>query len=178
MAISKEKKSEIVSQYGEWLEQSQAIILTEYIGMKMKDMDELRARIREAGGEFHIVKNTLMKRTLDEAGLELKDELFINTTAVGLAFEDPSALAKAMADFAKESGFLKIKAGYLDNRLMSPAEVNSLANVPPLPIMRATLLSTLLTPASQLVRTLSEPGRQVAAVLKAFAEADAAPETA
>jgi large subunit ribosomal protein L10 len=178
LAISKEKKQEAVAQYSEWLEQSQAIILTEYLGMNMKHMDGLRAIIREAGGEFHIVKNTLMKRLLNEAGLELKDEHFINTTAVGFAFEDPPALAKAMADFAKVSDFLKIKAGYLDNRLVTAEEVISLANLPPLPIMRAILLSTILAPATQLVRTLSEPGRQVAAVLKAFSEADAAPEAA
>lgn len=174
MAISKEKKRDIVAQYGEWMAQSRAFILTEYVGMNMKNMDELRAKIREAGGEFHIVKNTLLKRVLEEAGLELKDEHFINTTAVGFAFEDPPALAKTMTDYAKESGLLNIKAGYLDNRLMSAAEVTTLASVPPLPIMRATLLSTLLAPASQLVRTLSEPGRQIAAVLKAFSEADKA----
>jgi len=178
LAISKEKKQEIVAKYSEWLEQSRAIILTEYLGMNMNNMNELRASVREAGGEFHIVKNTLMKRLLNEAGLELKDEHFINTTAVGFAFEDPPALAKAMAEFAKDSDFLKIKAGYLDNRLMTAEEVKSLANLPPMPIMRATLLSTILAPATQLVRTLSEPGRQVAAVLKAFSEADAAPETA
>jgi large subunit ribosomal protein L10 len=176
LAISKEKKREIVSQYGEWFEQSQAIVLTEYLGMTMKDMDELRAKVREAGGEFHIVKNTLMKRVIEEADLELKDEHFVNTTAIGFAFEDAPALAKAMTDFAKTSDALKIKAGYLDNRLMSAADVNVLANVPPLPVMRATLLSTILAPASQLVRTLSEPGRQVAAVLKAYA--DATPEAA
>jgi len=178
LAISKEKKREVVAQYGEWLEQSRAFILTEYIGMNMNDMDALRANIREAGGEFHIVKNTLMKRLLNESGLELKEELFVNTTAVGFAFEDAPALAKAMVDFAKESEFLKIKAGYIDKRLMTAEEVSSLANVPPLPVMRAQLLSTLLAPASQLVRTLSEPGRQVAAVLKAFSESSAAAEAA
>ena len=61
---------------------------------------------------------------------------------------------------------------------MTAAEVTALANVPPLPVMRATLLSTLLAPASQLVRTLSEPGRQVAAVLQAYGQNDAAPEAA
>jgi len=178
LAISKDKKSKIVAQYGEWLERSQALIFTEYVGMTMKDMDELRAKVREAGGEFHIVKNTLLKRVLAEAGMELNDEYLSNTTAVGFAFEDPPALAKMMSDYAKTSGFLKIKAGYFGSRLMNAADVNVLANVPPLPVMRATLLSTLLAPASQLVRTLSEPGRQVAAVLKAFAEAEAAPDAA
>ena len=176
MAISKEKKREIVEQYGEWMKQSQALILTEYIGMTMKDVDLLRVRVREAGGEFHIVKNTLMRRVLDDAGLESNDEDFINTTAIGFAFEDAPALAKAMTDYAKETGLLKVKAGYLESKRMTAVEVTSLANVPPLPVMRSILLSTLLAPATQLVRTLSEPGRQIAAVLKAYAEADATPE--
>jgi len=141
-------------------------------------MDELRAQIREAGGEFHVVKNTLAKRAIVAAGLELKDEHFVGTTAIGFTREDPPALAKAITDFAKESEFLKVKAGYLDNRLMTAAEIKTLANVPPLPVMRATLLSTILAPATQLVRTLSEPGRQIAAVLKAFSEKDSIPEAA
>lgn len=178
MAITKEKKREIVVQYGEWLQKSRAIVFTEYAGMKMKNLDELRVRVREAGGEFHIVKNTLMQRVLDEAGMEIKDEHFVNTLAVGFAFEDAPALAKVITDYARETGLLAVKAGYLGTRLMSADDVTTLANVPPLPIMRATLLSTILAPASQLVRTLSEPGRQIAAVLKAYAEADAAPEAA
>lgn len=178
MAISKDRKREIVAQYGEWLARSQAFVLTEYIGLTVKDMDELRAKVREAGGEFHIVKNTLAKRALDAASLETDAEHFVGTTAIGFAYEDPPALAKAITDFAKESDFLKIKAGYMDNRLVSAAEVKLLANVPPLPVMRAILLSTILAPATQLVRTLSEPGRQIAAVLKAFSEKDAVPEAA
>jgi len=178
LAISIEKKHEIVAQYGEWINQSKALIMAEYIGMTMKDMDQLRARVREAGGEFHVVKNTLIKRILDEAGLNLNDEDFVNTTAIGFAFEDAPALAKAMTDYAKESGILKVKGGYLHKKRMTADAVISLANVPPLPVMRATLLSTILAPASQLARTLAEPGRQIAAVLKAYADADVAPEAA
>jgi len=178
LAITKKQKTEMVAKYGEWLEQSQAIVLSEYVGMTMTNMNELRAKIREAGGEFHVVKNTLMKRALSDADMEINDEMFINSTAVGFAFEDAPALAKAMSDFSKVSEFLKIKAGYLEKSMMTAAEVNALANVPPLPVMRATLLSTILAPASQLVRTLSEPGRQIAAVLKAYSDKDAAPEAA
>lgn len=174
MAISKDKKKEIVDQYGDWLERSRAFVIAEYLGMKVKDMEELRARVRDAGGEFHVVKNTLMTRVLDENGMDYKNDHFLETTAIGFAFEDAPALAKAMTDFAKESDFLKIKAGYLERRLMSADEVVALANVPPLPVMRATLLSTILAPASQLARTLSEPGRQIAAVLRAYGDAEAA----
>lgn len=174
MAISKDKKKEIVDQYGDWLERSLALVMAEYLGMKVKDMEELRSRVREAGGEFHVVKNTLMTRVLEDNGMEYENDHFLETTAIGFAFEDAPALAKAMTDFAKESDFLKIKAGYLERRLMSADEVVALANVPPLPVMRATLLSTILAPASQLARTLAEPGRQIAAVLRAYSDAEAA----
>jgi large subunit ribosomal protein L10 len=178
LAITKKQKGELVAQYGEWLERSDAFVVTEYTGMTMKDMDALRAKIREAGGEFHVVKNTLVKLALKDAEIDFEEEHFLGSSAIGFAFEDPPALAKALTDFAKDSGFLKVKVGYLEKQMMSAAEVGALADLPPLPVMRATLLSTILAPASQLVRTLAEPGRQVAAVMKAFAERDAAPEAA
>jgi len=178
LAISKDRKHEIVAQYSEWLGKSKAIILAEYIGMNMKTMDALRAKVRENGGEFHVVKNTLIQLALREAGMETREEVFSSSTAIGFAFEDAPALAKMMTGFIKESEFLKVKAGYLEKRLMTAEDVKALADLPPLPVMRATLLGTLLAPASQLVRTLSEPGRQVAAALKAFAEQAAAPQDA
>ena len=70
MAITKEQKREIVAKYGEWLARSDAFVLAEYTGMNMKDMDALRAKIREAGGEFHVVKNTLAKLALEDAEIE------------------------------------------------------------------------------------------------------------
>ena len=73
MAISKERKEELVAQYSEWLKQSQATILAEYSGMSMQNIDALRAKIREAGGEFHIVKNTLGKLAFEKAGLSLPE---------------------------------------------------------------------------------------------------------
>jgi large subunit ribosomal protein L10 len=178
LAISKEKKREVVAQYGEWIKKSQAFILTEYTGLNMQAMDGLRSKIREAGGEFHIVKNTLLKLACEAAEIEYDEQYFTGSTAIGFAFEDPPAMAKAMTEFAKGNDPLKIKAGYLEKRLMTAVEVIALADMPPLPVMRATLLATLLAPASQLVRTLSEPGRQIAAVLKSFSEKDSAAQAA
>lgn len=178
MAISKEHKREVVEQYFEWMEQSQALFVAEYQGLTMKDLDELRSKIREAGGEFHIIKNTLGKLAFEKAGIAFEEEQFTGSTAMGFAFEDAPALAKAMTNFAKSNDFLKVKGGYLNRAMISAAEVKALAELPPLPVMRAQLLGTILAPATQLVRILAEPGRQVAAVLKAYAEKDAAPEAA
>jgi large subunit ribosomal protein L10 len=178
LAITKEQKREITAKYQGWLEQSKALVVAEYTGMTMKDMDELRAKVREAGGEFHVVKNSLIKLSLEETEVSFDESHFVGSTAIGFAFEDPPALAKAISDFAKESDFLNIKVGFLDKQMMSAADVTALADLPPLPVMRATLLSTLLAPATKLVQTLAEPGRQVAAVLKAYSESEAASEAA
>ena len=65
MAITKERKNELITQYSEWVSQSKALVLTQYVGLTMKDIDALRAKVRENGGEFHIIKNTLAKRAFE-----------------------------------------------------------------------------------------------------------------
>jgi large subunit ribosomal protein L10 len=176
LAISEKRKKEVVGEYQDWFEKSKAVILTEYTGLSMKDMDALRTKVREAGGEFHVLKNTLAQKAFEGAGYQAPSDFFEGSTAAGFAFQDAPALAKTMTDFAKTAEFLKVKGGYLQNRPMSAAQVSALANLPPLPVMRAQLLGTILAPASQLARTLAEPARQIAAVLKGYADQDAAIE--
>ena len=180
MAFTKQEKAEIVSQYIEWMDNSHAILLTEYTGLSMKGIDELRGKIREVGGEFHIVKNTLGKVAINQIGLELPDDLLVGSTAAAFAFEDAAGVAKAISDYAKDSGALKIKAGYLDGELLSADEIIALAELPPLPVLRAQLLGVLSAPAGKLARTLAEPARGLVSVLQAFAkqDADTAPSTA
>ena len=174
MAKTRELKVQILAQYEGWLNRSQAMIVTEYSGLTMKDMDALRAKIREAGGEFHIVKNTLGRQTLEKAGVAYPPELLEGSTAVAFAFQDPPAIAKAILEFAKTNENVKVKGGVLGRTAMSAEGVKSLAELPPLPVMRARLLGTILAPASKLVRTLAEPGRQVASVIKAYSDRDSA----
>jgi large subunit ribosomal protein L10 len=176
LAITKERKNELVKQYSNWMERSRALIVTEYTGLTMGQIDELRRKMREAGGEFHIIKNTLGEIAVKEIGLPVPDDYFQGSTAIGFAFDDAPSVAKTMTEFARTSEFVKIKGGYLGNMVMSPDQIKALADLPPLPVMRAKLLGTLLAPASQLARILAEPGRQVAAVIKAYADRDAAPE--
>jgi large subunit ribosomal protein L10 len=178
LAISKQRKDELVSQYVKWADQSQAMIVTEYLGMSMKQIDDLRAKVRDAGGEFHIIKNTLGEVALKQAGLPLPPRLLEGSTAIVFAFRNAPEMAKTMKDYARTSDFVKVKGGYLEKRPISAAEVMSLADLPPLPVMRAQLLGTIMAPASKLVRTLAEPARQLAAVIKAYADKDAAPSAA
>lgn len=174
MAISSKQKQELVALYKQWLEESDGLILTHYHNLSVKNISDLRKEIRDSGGEFHVVKNTLAKRAFEESGWEWADWAFSGPTAVGVSYDNPSGLAKALKDFAKETGTIEIKGGYLADRMVTADEINALADLPSMEEMRAKLLSTIAAPASQLVRTLAEPGRQIAAVLKAYSERAAA----
>lgn len=174
MAISKERKNELIAQYDQWMKNSRAMFLAEYTGLGMKDIDVLRGKIREVGGEFHIVKNTLGIRAFEQAGMEIPENFFTGSTAIVFAFEDAPATAKAVMEYIRTTEFLKVKGGFLGKNQIDANAVKSLADMPPLPVVRAQLLGTILAPASKLVRTLVEPGRQIAAVVKAFSESESA----
>jgi large subunit ribosomal protein L10 len=175
LAITKERKNELIAQYVEWVKNSRALVLTQYVGLTMKDIDSLRAKVRENGGEFHIIKNTLAKLAFEQAGYSIQADQLEGSTAIVFAFTDAPATVKTVTEFTKNSDFLKIKGGFLDKQALSAEGVRALAELPPLPIVRAQLLGTLLAPASKLVRTLAEPGRMIAAVIQAHAEPEAAP---
>lgn len=174
MAHTRERKEDLVAQYEEWLKTSRAVFLTEYTGLDMPAIDALRSRIREAGGEFHILKNTLGKLAFDAAGLDVPEDYLAGSTAIGIAFDDPPAVAKALADFSEANEAIKIKGGFLAGDHMQMAQVIRLATLPPLPVVRGQFLALLMTPATQLTRLLAEPGRQLAQVIKAYADNGAA----
>jgi large subunit ribosomal protein L10 len=170
LAKSKAQKETMLTQYMQWVGRSQVIILVEYTGLKMNNLDSIRARLRDAGGEFHIVKNTLAKLALEKAGFQVPADFAEKSTAIGLAFSDPAGFAKALTEATKGMEAVKIKGGFMGAATLNFAEVKALASLPPLPVMRAQLLGILQAPAGKLVRTLAEPVRQVAFVIKAYSE--------
>jgi len=170
LAVSKARKEEVLTTYAEWLKKSQAVILVEYSGLKMKDLDNIRAKIRDAGGEFHVMKNTLARRAFADSGMNLPADFLVKSTAVSFAFADPVLTAKALSDATKGREFVKVKGGFLSGQALNSAQVKALAEMPPLPVVRAQLLGVLQAPAGKLVRTIAEPARGLAAVIKAFAE--------
>lgn len=176
MAFSKTHKTKMLSDYETWLGKSQAVFMLEYSKMTMKDVDALRAKVRETGSEAHIVKNTLMQLAMQNAGYENVKKAE-GTLLVGFAYSDAPALAKVFTDASKNSEIFKLRGGYLDKQPLAPAQVKALADLPPLPVMRATLLGILQAPASKLVRTLAEPARSLAAVVKAYSD-QGAPQAA
>lgn len=174
MAFTKKEKNEMVAQYTQLMNESQGVFMLEFNHMSVKEIETLRAKVRDAGGQMHVVKNTLMKLAMQQAGIEGEASL-LGTTLVGFARQDAPSLAKVLNEVAKSDMFA-IKGGYLDRHKISIEQVKALAELPPLPVMRATLLSIIMAPATKLVRTLIEPARQVAAVVKAYSENSASPE--
>jgi len=170
LAISKERKEELIKTYDELIGKSTGMILIEYRGLTMKGMDPLRSKLREQSGELHVVKNTLAKRALTAAGRAVPDDLLTHSTAIGFAFSDVAGVAKALSTYAKESEFVTIKGGLLGDRILTSADVEALAELPPLPIVRAKLLGLLATPASRLVGVVAGSVRQIVNVVKAYSD--------
>ena len=178
MAVTKERKTELLATYAELIRKSEGLILVEYRGLNMKGMDPLRGKIREASGELHVVKNTLALKALANAGRSAPEELFAKTTAVGFAFSDVPAVAKALTTFARDSEFVKVKGGLLGDRILTAKDVEALADLPPLRVVRGQLTGLLQTPAARITGAIAGGVRQVLNVVKAYADKEGAAEAA
>ncbi len=172
MAFTKKEKEEMLSKYEHWLSENQGIFFAEFNKFTMKEMDALRVKVRETGGNIHVAKNTLLEMALKKANMKTTGDVE-GTTMLAYIPADAPALAKIFSDASKAETF-NLKWGYLDGKLIDASEIKALADLPPLPVMRAMLLGTLNAPASQLVRTINEPARSLAAVVKAYSEKEAA----
>jgi large subunit ribosomal protein L10 len=102
--------------------------------------------------------------------MNLPKDFLVKSTAVSFAYTDPASTAKALTEATKGKDFVKVKGGFMSGQTLNPAQVKSLAEMPPLPVVRAQLLGVLQAPAGKLVRTIAEPARGLAAVIKAFSE--------
>lgn len=178
MAISRERKEALVEEYRGLVEESRGLILTGYAGLSVNDTEALRAKIREVGGEFHIVKNSLIELAMEQAGVSAPEGSFEGTTAIGFADADIPSVAKAMVDLAKEAGVLQIKGGIVEGKVYGPSQIQHLAELPPMPIVQAQLLGLLQAPGRRMVTALADSMRRVLNVLNAYSESEAAPPAA
>jgi large subunit ribosomal protein L10 len=170
LAITKSRKQALVAQYQDLLSRSKGAILAGFSGMTVRDLEELRRKIRDQGGEFHVVKNRLAKLAFKEAGLPVPEEALEGTTVVGFAMEDVTILAKTIVEAAKQSGAVWLKGGVLEGALYSARQIEQLAELPALPVLQARLLGVLKAPASRVAGALAGSVRQLATVVKAFGE--------
>lgn len=155
LAVSKDKKQQLLSGYEDLLSRSQAVIITQYGGLNMPQMNKVRAQVRGAQAEFHVTKNTLMARTLKDAGFSVPAEWLTGATAISFCFGDPPAAAKAIKQLADELEHFKIVGGVLAGQAMDAEGVKALATLPPLETLRALLIGLIQSPASGIVGALN-----------------------
>lgn len=167
MAITKKRKGELVNEYQDLLKRSQGIILVDYRGVLTKDVYRLRTRVREAQGEFHVTKNTLITRALKDAGLPVPEQLLEGPTAMSFCFGDPPAVAKTMLTFADESKIMKVKGALVGNSVMDAAGVKTLSELPPKPIIMSQVLGTIQAPAARTAGVLNSAVAQIVRVIQA-----------
>lgn len=179
MAVTRARKKEFLEQYKGYLSQAQGVILVTFQGLSVPEMETLRKKLKEQGAVFMVVKNTLLRIALQESEYPLPENgVLEGPTAAVFALEDPVAAAKAVVDFIKEhEEQISIKAGFLERRVITAEAVRQLAQLPPLPVLRAQLIGLILAPATKLVQVLYEPGRRVAGVLKAYADQGSASQS-
>ena len=143
----------------------QSGVLVNYSGITVNEDTEMRVKMREANVDYSVVKNTLMRFAIKKAGLEELESILVGTTSLAVCDTDPVAPARIIKEYAdKNQNYFEIKGGFMDGKILSVSEVNSIASIPPLPILQAQLLGTMLAPIASL-----------ALVLKLIAEKGGAP---
>jgi large subunit ribosomal protein L10 len=172
------EKASIVSDLSEKLKRSPFVLVTDYQHMKVGDFGELRNRLAPTGAEVHVVKNNFLKRAMSESGFADVSEKLMGQTAVITGEKDVAPVAKVLKTFATEFKVAALKIGLVDRAVLSTAELEQLADLPPRDVLLAQLLGLFLAPATRLVRVLNEPGSALARLLKAKAEKEGAPAEA
>jgi large subunit ribosomal protein L10 len=170
LAITKEKKEELVAEYVELLEQSNAIFLTEYSGLSVKRMQELRASVRKANGTLLVTKNTLMLRALQQTGKPAPDDQLIGQLATGFALSEVPSLAKALTEFMKDEEIISIRFGILGDKILTGEEIAALAKLPSLEALRSQILGVIQAPARDMASIVASGVRQVINVIDAYSK--------
>ncbi len=162
------EKVAVVEEVRGRLTSSGATILTEYRGLKVAELAQLRRSVREAGGDYRIYKNTLVKRAAQELELDGLDELLCGPTALAFVSGDPVEVAKALRDYARTNPALVVKGGVLGTSALSADQTRALADVPPRALLLARLAGGLAAPLQQFAGLLQALPRNLAYGLQAL----------
>ena len=165
----KEQKERVVEQLAQRLRDSETLMVADYRGLTMPEIDELRSRLLEAGARFTVVKNTLTRRAAEAAGKENVLELIDGPTAIAFleAEGDPVAVAKVLSETARRNDVLVIRGGVFEGAVVGDAEIKRLATLPPADVLRAQLVGAVVAPLTTVVGLFTAPLRDLVGVIDA-----------
>jgi large subunit ribosomal protein L10 len=164
------EKVAVVDEVRERLSSSSAVLLTEYRGLKVSEIAELRRNLRTAGGDYKVYKNTLVRFAVRELGIEGVEELLVGPTALAFVEGDAAAVAKALRDYGRTNPALVLKGGVLGSKTLSADEAKALADLPSREVLLARLAGGLAAPLQQLAGLLQALPRNMAYGLQALVD--------
>ncbi len=166
--MARPEKEAAVAEVKERLLRARAVILTDYRGLNVGELTDLRRRLREVGVEYKVVKNTLATLAVREAAVQEIEPYLTGPVAMAFGYDDPAVPAKILAGFAKEHKNLEMKAGVLEGRVIDQAQVKALADLPSREQLLAMVAGVFQAPFRGLVTVLSGPMRNLAYGLEAL----------
>jgi large subunit ribosomal protein L10 len=167
--MQRSEKEKVVAELVEQLRSTETLIVADYRGLSVTEINALRGQLREHGARFTVVKNTLTRRAAEEAGADALLALLDGPTAIAFleADGDPVAVARALNTAARETRVLEIRGGILDGEQIGEADVKSLATLPPADVLRAQLVGAVSGPLITVVGLFTAPLRDLVNVLDA-----------
>lgn len=165
-----EQKQKIVEELAEKFKKSKVLIVTDYKGLNVTTLNDLRRKLRESDIEYRVVKNTLLARASDDTDVSKIKDSFKGPSAIAMSFEDPVAPAKVLTKFAEENKKLEIKIGVMGNRVLSLDDIKVLSSLPAREVVLARLLSAMNAVPTGLVSALSNIPRKMINVIQAIKE--------
>ena len=164
-------KEEVVAKLAERLRASETLILADYRGLSVSELDDVRTKLLEHGARFSVVKNTLTKRAAEDAGLETLTELLDGPTAIAFVGDaDMAAVAKTLNDTARRTKILEIKGGILQGAPMDASQVVELASLPPADVLQGQVLGAIVGPLNEIVGLFAAPLQNLVGLLDARVE--------
>jgi large subunit ribosomal protein L10 len=170
--VKKEDKERVVAELTERLRTTETLLVADYRGLTMPQIDELRTKLIEHGARFAVVKNTLTRRAAEAAGSDALLALLEGPTAIAFLESDgdPVAVAKALVDAARNTRVLEVRGGLLEGKPVAAGEIESLAKLPPFDVLRSQVLGAITAPLTAIVGLFTTPLQDLYGLLDARIE--------
>lgn len=171
MAVSRAKKEEVVKELGEKLSRQKSMVFADFTGLKVKDLSDLKAKLRQSNSEFKVAKKTLMRVAFKEKGIDLDPKTLAGEAALVMGYADEVAPAKVIYEFSRDNQNIKILGGILENNILTAAQVTSLAQLPSKQELLAKVVGSISAPSRNFVGVLQGNIRNLVSVLSQIKKA-------